>query len=276
MLAQETMPARLQPGSDGRRFSFPIRLLLRCMVHNESCEHESAARIIFFWPEIRRDSPLGKVNGMGLYSRYVFPYAMDRLLSGPRFDEQRRLALAPARGKVLEIGFGTGLNFPHYPRQAVCVTAIDDRRMRTGLVNRRIATAGLPIATAYRDASEELPFADSIFDTVVTTWTLCSIQHAVPALREIRRVLKQDGVYLFLEHGCSDDPKVAHRQNLLGPIVQRIGSGCQMNRRIDELILLAGLKIVTLHRYRMAGVPLGLGEMYRGVAVAASTPPADR
>lgn len=203
---------------------------------------------------------------MRLYSRLVFPYIMERLSAGQHVNEQRRLALAAARGEVLELGFGTGLNFLHYPRSVTHVTAVDCELMRPRKVERRIADAPVSITPMYRDASRGLPFANSSFDTVITTWTLCSISDVIPALTEIGRVLRRDGNYLFLEHGRSDDPSVARRQNLLSPVVKIIGAGCHMNRRIDDLIRQSGLRIVTLDRFVMPETPRILGEMYRGAA----------
>ena len=205
---------------------------------------------------------------MSFYSRFIFPCIMERFSAEHHVDEQRRLTLAPARGEVLEIGFGTGLNFAHYPRSVTQVTAIDCEVMRPQQTKLRIASASVPITTVYRDASLGLPFANNSFDTAVTTWTLCSIRNVIPALAEIRRVLRSDGNYLFLEHGCSDDPQVARRQKLLSPVVKVIGAGCQMNRHIDDLISRSGLRIVTLDRFVMPETPRILGEMYRGTATA--------
>ena len=187
-------------------------------------------------------------------------------MAGHHVDEQRRLALAAAQGDVLEIGSGTGHNFSHYPVRVTHVTAVDCEVMRPRQVKRRIASAPVPIATIYRDASSGLPFANNSFDTVVTTWTLCSIRNVIPALAEIRRVLRRDGKYLFLEHGCSDDPHIARQQTLLCPVVKVIGAGCQMNRHIDDLIRLSGLEIHSLEQFLMPEIPRILGEMYRGVA----------
>ena len=207
---------------------------------------------------------------MSFYSRFIFPCVIDRLMAGHHVDEQRWLALAGAQGDVLEIGFGTGHNFSHYPVRVNHVTAVDCEVMRPRQVKRRIAGAPVPITTIYRDASSGLPFANNSFDTVVTTWTLCSIRNVLPALAEIRRVLRHDGNYLFLEHGCSDDPRVARRQNLLSPVVKTIGAGCQMNRHIDDLIRQSGLQIRTLDRFLMPETPRILGAMYRGVATVGS------
>jgi ubiquinone/menaquinone biosynthesis C-methylase UbiE len=111
-----------------------------------------------------------------------------------------------------------------------------------------------------------LPYDDRSFDFAVSTWTLCTIPDPVKALREVRRVLKPDGVFLFLEHGRSEDESVAAWQDRLNPIQNIIGCGCNLNRRIDQLIIQAGLKIMMLDRFHMQNVPRLVGEMYKGRA----------
>jgi ubiquinone/menaquinone biosynthesis C-methylase UbiE len=111
-----------------------------------------------------------------------------------------------------------------------------------------------------------LPYDDRSFDVVVSTWTLCTIPDPVKALREARRVLKPDGMFLFLEHGQSEDERIAAWQDRLNPIQNIIGCGCNLNRRIDQLIIQAGLKIITLDRFQMQSVPRLGGAMYKGTA----------
>ena len=111
-----------------------------------------------------------------------------------------------------------------------------------------------------------MPFADASFDTVVTTWTLCSIAEVSAALAEMKRVLKPDGQFLFCEHGRSDDGKTAQWQDRLNPLQKIVGCGCNMNRPIDSLITKAGFEITTLDRFLMPNAPRILSEMYRGVA----------
>ncbi|HEV8484795.1 MAG TPA: class I SAM-dependent methyltransferase [Blastocatellia bacterium] len=203
---------------------------------------------------------------MGLYSSYIFPRVLDWLGGTPYFDEQRKFALEPTRGSVLEIGFGTGLNLPHYPLQVTKLTVVEPGRMLPSRVARRIAKARMPVEQFQLDASRRLPFDDKSFDSVVTTLTLCSIGDVTSALAEIRRVLKRDGKYVFLEHGRSDDPRVAKRQDLFNPIQKIVGCGCNMNRPIDRLIKDAGFEIVTLERFLIPDTPRVLSEMYRGTA----------
>lgn len=203
---------------------------------------------------------------MGFYARYIFPHILEWCSAGADKDEQRRLALASAQGEVLEIGFGTGKNFPHYPTSVSRVIAVDCERMQPRKVLDRIAAAPVPITPIYQNASRRLPFGDNLFDSVVTTFTLCSVDDVEAAVREIGRVLKPTGSYLFLEHGHSTSPKIARQQDLLAPVVRVVGAGCRMNREIDRLISNAGLQIVALDRFTMPNTPRILGEMYRGVA----------
>lgn len=181
-------------------------------------------------------------------------------------QRQRREALAPLRGHVLEIGFGTGLNLSCFPETVTELTAVDSECMLQKRVAKRIGEVRMPVRQLTLDAGSNLPFDDSEFDGIVTTFTLCSIPAVDSALLEIRRLLKNDGQYVFLEHGRSDDPKVAKRQDFFNPIQKVIGRGCNMNRPIDRLIKSSGLEIIKLERYLMPDTPRVFGEMYRGVA----------
>ena len=181
-------------------------------------------------------------------------------------EEQRREALAPLRGQVLEIGFGTGLNLQFYPDEVTKLTALDSERMLPKRVRTRIAQARMPVELLRLNASGSLPFENDTFDGIVTTLTLCSIADVEPALIEIRRVLKPDGAYVFFEHGRSDDPRVATRQDFWNPLQRLIACGCNMNRPIDRLIKGAGMEMIELHRYQLPDTPRLLAEIYRGVA----------
>ncbi len=203
---------------------------------------------------------------MGFYAHWIFPRLMDWALGTGRVQERRREALAPVYGSVLEIGFGTGLNLPHYPGAVTWLTALDPEPLLPKRVVRRTSEASIPVELVHCRA-EVLPFEASRFDCVVSTWTLCTIADVGAALREVRRVLKSDGKLVFLEHGRSDDARVAKWQDRFNPLQRLIACGCNLNRPIDVLIDQAGLKIAQLERFLMPGVPRIGGEMYQGTAV---------
>ena len=203
---------------------------------------------------------------MGLYSRHIFPRLMDWALGTRIVGRMRDEALEPANGHVLEIGFGTGLNLSHYPSKVTRLTVVEPRTALERRVQQRIAEARMPIEQFKLDASGRLPFEDASFDSVVTTFTLCSIDDVASALAEMRRVLKADGRYIFLEHGRSDDPRTARRQDRFNPIQRIVGDGCNVNRRIDSLIRESGFDIEKLDRFVMPDTPRLFGEMYRGTA----------
>jgi ubiquinone/menaquinone biosynthesis C-methylase UbiE len=132
-------------------------------------------------------------------------------------------------------------------------------------VAKRIAAAPMPTEQAFLDA-EVLPFEDERFDTVISTWTMCTIPDVAAALREVRRVLKPGGNLLFLEHGRSGDAAIARRQDRWNGVQRIIGCGCNLNREIDRLVESAGLRIARLDRFQMPGVPKIGAEHYLGAA----------
>lgn len=205
---------------------------------------------------------------MGFYQRVVFPRLMELALGSEKCSAERRRVLGAARGDVLEIGFGTGLNLRHYPATVANLTIIDPAELLPARVQERIAAARFPVTHARLDA-ERLPFEDARFDTIVSTWTLCSIPDAIAALREVRRVLKPSGSFLFLEHGRSDDPGVARWQDRWNPIQRFVACGCNVNRPIDRMIADAGLVVTDLARFLLPGDPRIMAEMYRGSAARA-------
>lgn len=200
-----------------------------------------------------------------MYATYIFPRLMDWVLGGERFQTERRHLLIPAQGVVLEIGFGTGLNLPHYPRTVTALHTVDPVPLLPDRVAQRVAQAAFPVRIQHVSA-ERLPYDDATFDYAVSTFTLCTIPDPVAALREIRRVLKPDGRFLFLEHGRSDDSQIARWQDRLNSFQNWLGCGCNLNRRIDQLVGAAGLHLESVDRYVLPGVPRIMGEMYRGLA----------
>jgi SAM-dependent methyltransferase len=206
---------------------------------------------------------------MGLYDFYekrIFPRFLD--LGMRPLESYRREVVSGARGRVIEIGFGTGLNLPHYPPAVEQLTAIDPLDAMKQKVQARIDAVPFPVERHRLAADGGLPFDDDCFDSVTVTWTLCTIADPEAALREMRRVARPGAPLLFIEHGRSADPRVARWQDRLNPIQRLVGCGCNLNRRIDVLIEAAGYRIEKLDRFDAVWVPRTHGHLYRGIAIA--------
>lgn len=203
---------------------------------------------------------------MAFYSEVLFPWGMNLLMSGEPFDSARQQVLAEVSGEVLEIGFGSGLNIPHYPSSVQKITAIDPNPGMSRYAEPRIAASPITVERCIL-SGESLPMADASFDTVVSTWTLCSIKNIEQALAEIYRVLKPSGRFIFLEHGLSDEPEIARWQHRLNPVQKLIGDGCNLNRNIRVLVEQAGFSLLDVDNFYLDKTPRLLGYMYRGVAI---------
>lgn len=202
---------------------------------------------------------------MSFYHHHVFPRLLDFAMRSPVFREPRQRTLAPASGRILEIGFGTGVNLRHYPPGVNRIEAIDPDVDLDRWSAPRIAASRIDVDFHHLDA-EHLPFAAGSFDTVVCTLTLCSIPDVGHALREINRVLKPGGRFLFLEHGLAPDPGVARWQRRLTPMQKKIGGGCHLDRPTSDLVAQAGLELGPVQNYYLKGVPRVAGYMTEGVA----------
>jgi ubiquinone/menaquinone biosynthesis C-methylase UbiE len=202
---------------------------------------------------------------LGFYHHYIFPRLLDLAMSSPMLREPRDRTLAPARGRILEIGFGTGRNLTHYPPTVRRVEAIDPDFDLDRLSLPRIAHAAIEVEFHHLNA-EHLPFEDARFDTVVSTFTLCTIPDVVHALGEVRRVLKPGGQFLFLEHGRAPDPGVARWQDRLNDLWMPVWGGCRLNRPVRELIEAAGLGIDTVQHYYLKRAPRFVGYLTEGLA----------
>ena len=173
-----------------------------------------------------------------------------------------------ATGRVLEVGIGSGLNLPYYSNGVTEVVGVDPSARLIAMARR--AAGSLPFGVEFVDRSAEaLPFDDHSFDSVVSTWTLCSIPDAGAALAEMRRVLKPGGELIFIEHGASPDDRVASWQNRLNPIWTRIAGGCQINKPIDTLITGSGFSITRLEAGYLVSGPKVLTFHYDGRATPA-------
>ena len=172
---------------------------------------------------------------MGFYSRQIFPRLCDWVMSDPRMAALRKETLAEVGGEVLEVGFGTGLNLPHYPSGVRRITTVDPNTGMGKLARRRITESGIVVDQRVL-GGEQLPFGDGLFDCVVSTWTLCSIPEIERALAEVYRVLRPGGRFVFLEHGLSDDPTVRRWQRRLNPLQRLVGEGCRLDLDVPALV----------------------------------------
>jgi ubiquinone/menaquinone biosynthesis C-methylase UbiE len=155
---------------------------------------------------------------------------------------QRGKVVPLAQGQVLEIGIGTGLNLEYYDKTRIeKIVGLDPGLEMHQLAQKRVAKAGMPVELVGLSA-EEIPFDASTFDTVVVTYTLCTIPDPVAALKEMRRVLKAGGKLIFCEHGLAPDPAVRWWQDRLTPLWSNIAGGCQLNRDIPALLQTAGFR----------------------------------
>jgi ubiquinone/menaquinone biosynthesis C-methylase UbiE len=168
---------------------------------------------------------------------------------------------------VLEVGFGSGRNVPHYPSSVARVRAVDPATAGRRLAAKRLAASAVPVEFVGLDGAD-LPVDDASVDHVLTTWTLCTIPDVDRALAEMRRVLRPGGAVHFIVHGRSPDAGVARWQDRLNPIQRRAFGGCHLNRPIDALLERAGLVVSPLKTFYGKG-PKAFGYLYEGVATKA-------
>ena len=203
---------------------------------------------------------------MGIRS-FIKPRFQD--LAMRQMNPLREDTIEGAEGEVLEIGFGTGLNLQYYGPAVKSLVGIDPLDVSdVERVQERIRSVSFPIERQSLRADGGLPFDAGRFDTVVTTWTLCSIPEVAKALGEMRRVLRPGGRYVFIEHGRADAESTARWQDRINPLWNRLCDGCNINRKIDRLVEEGGFELASLDRFRAKG-PGIVAQMYRGIATRA-------
>jgi ubiquinone/menaquinone biosynthesis C-methylase UbiE len=202
---------------------------------------------------------------MGLYAKYVLPRIIDLAMRNEETARLRAAWIPLARGEVLEVGIGSGLNLPFYSPDVQRVYGVDPSIELQQIARGRVVAAPVEVEFLSQSAEEQLPLADASIDTVVTTWTLCSIPNAPKALQEMKRVLKASGRLIFLEHGRAADTGVVDWQERITPLWKNITGGCHLNRKIDDLITTAGFRITELKTFYVRG-PRPMTYTYQGVA----------
>ena len=190
---------------------------------------------------------------MSIYGKYILPWATNLACGGEPIAKQRAKIVPRARGEVLEVGIGSGLNLPFYDTARVekiwgLEPSPEMRRMAEKVAH------GVDLPVQFLDLpGEEIPLDDQSVDTVLVTYTLCTIPDAARALRQMRRVLKPGAELLFYEHGRAPDPGVRRWQDRLDPLWSKFAGGCHLNRPIDSLVRDAGFRITDMESMYLPG-----------------------
>jgi len=202
---------------------------------------------------------------MGFYSQTIFPRICDYLLGQPFIGEYRKELLANVDGRILEIGFGTGLNLPHCPENVRRITTVDPNPGMHKLAQRRIQQAGIEVEH-HKIRGEQLPLADQSFDCVVSTFTLCSVADPGRSTKEVFRVLRPGGRFFFLEHGLSPEAVIQRWQRRMNWLHSLWGDSCRLDRNIKELVAAQPYSAIDSREHYLEKMPKISGYVYRGVA----------
>jgi ubiquinone/menaquinone biosynthesis C-methylase UbiE len=202
---------------------------------------------------------------MSLYSKFVLPHLTDFAMRDKAARARRSQLVPSADGVVLEIGIGSGLNLPFYSSAVRHLYAVDPSPELLAMTRKKVERMTFPVELRCESA-ERLSLDGRSVDTIVMTWALCTIPDPARALREMRRVLKPQGRMIFIEHGLSPDSGVRAWQNGLNPIWSKVAGGCNLNRKIDDLLISSGFNIVELRTAYLPG-PRPLTYTYEGCAV---------
>lgn len=205
---------------------------------------------------------------MGLYGEQVLPRLINIACGTKESAKLRKRVCAGLHGQVLEIGFGSGLNVPHYPAAVTGVAAVEPSDLGWKLAEQRVAASSIPVERTGLDG-QSIPLPDDSCDVALSTWTLCTIPDAAAALGEVRRVLKPGGTLHFVEHGLAPDDKVQHWQHRLEPIQKRVAGGCHLTREIPQMLTASGFTLAELDTFYEKGAPKFLAADSLGVAVSA-------
>jgi ubiquinone/menaquinone biosynthesis C-methylase UbiE len=201
---------------------------------------------------------------VGFWGERILPRLVDRALSTDEVNARRKLACQGLQGRVLEIGFGSGLNLPYYPKAVTEVLAVEPSDMAWRLAQPRVGQLGAPVCRAGLDG-ERLDLADASVDRAVSPYTLCTIPDVEAVLLEVRRVLRPGGRLHFVEHGRAPEPSVQRWQHRVHPVHSRLAGGCHLSRPIDRLISDAGFNLTDLEQGYGTG-PRWASYIYRGRA----------
>ena len=204
---------------------------------------------------------------MGFYRERVLPQVVNVACGMKSANPLRERVCAGLSGRVVEVGFGSGLNVPFYPREVTEVAAVEPADVGWRLARRRVAASAVPVRRAGLDG-QRLPFEDETFDAALSTWTLCTIPDAGAALAELRRVLRPGGTLHFVEHGLAPDASVQRWQHRLEPMQKRVFGGCHLTRPIPHILRDAGFVITVLDEFYEDSAPKVMAADLLGVAIS--------
>jgi ubiquinone/menaquinone biosynthesis C-methylase UbiE len=202
---------------------------------------------------------------VGLYDDIILPRLLDRAMRTADLAAYRERIVGAAHGRVLEVGIGSGLNLPFYGAAATEIIGLEPSKALIEMASGRAAEAGMPVSFL-QDSAEGIPLDTGSVDSIVTTWTMCSIPDAGTALAEMRRVLRPGGDLLFVEHGRAPDPWVVRFQDWLTPAWRAVAGGCHLNRPIADLVEGSGFRFADLRTGYAARGPRPFTFMYEGLA----------
>lgn len=204
---------------------------------------------------------------MGVYDDQILPRIINVVCGMKSLRPHRQRACAGLHGRVLEVGFGSGLNVPFYPDGVTGVAAVEPADLGWKLAGKRLGASRVPVERTGLDG-QSLPLPDDSCDVALSTFTLCTIPDVAAALREIHRVLKPGGTFHFLEHGLAPDEPVRRWQQRMEPIQKKIAGGCHLTRPVTDLVTGAGFTIKEVDAFYEKGTPKPLGALSLGVATA--------
>jgi ubiquinone/menaquinone biosynthesis C-methylase UbiE len=203
---------------------------------------------------------------VSFYERHILPRVLDLSCGMKAIQKQREKVVPKAHGRVLEVGIGSGLNLAHYDRERIsALIGLDPSPELRRIAEKRARSAGVEIEWLPLEA-ERIPLDDASVDSVVVTYTLCTIADVAAALTEMRRVLMPGGALYFSEHGRAPDPRVASLQDRLSPYWQRFAGGCRLNRDVSALIADAGFEFDALDTMYLPRTPRAIGHTFWGSA----------
>ena len=205
---------------------------------------------------------------MSLYEKYVLPKFLNCACGSKPVSYQRKKVVPLAEGKVLEIGIGSGLNLPFYDKTKIDEIWGLDPSEELSVMAKQVANEESMEVRFISSGAEDIPLPDNYFDSVLVTYTMCTIPEVQRANQEIRRVLKDNGKMIFCEHGEAPDQNIRKWQNRINPLWGKLAGGCNINRKIPSLIQESGFDIIEMEEMYIPNTPRIAGYNYWGYAVS--------